>query len=171
MKQLARPSEQRQNPVTPTVYTTSPCTTRENIPPAAAALRFPSCSPHTAGAMGIRTSLVTIFQRHPVPSKSREEPSKSYRTGPSYFFPSACSAQETQKFLQGMTDQVPPPPRASEHSAHPCGSFSLLSIFSLDSFFSVRNSRCQHPPVPWSPNIAFQYFIYILHYPLSLPTR
>lgn len=115
----------------------------------------------------------------PPPPKSWEEPSKSYRTGPSYFFPSACSAQETQNFLQGMTDQVSTPTQGirnpyflcPEHSTYPCGSFSLLSVFSLDSFFSVRNSRCQHSPVPWSPNIAFQYFIYILHYLLSLPTR
>lgn len=42
VNQLAQPSQQRQNLVTATVYTTSP--------PAAAA--FPSCSPHTAGPSG-----------------------------------------------------------------------------------------------------------------------
>lgn len=55
VNQLAQPSQQRQNLVTATVYTTSP--------PAAAA--FPSCSPHTARAIRIRTSpRVAVFQRH-----------------------------------------------------------------------------------------------------------
>lgn len=98
VNQLAQPSQQRQTLVTAIVYITSPCITR-----AAAALPFPSCSPHTARAIRIRTSPKTP----PPYSKSREEPSKSYIAGPSYFFPSACSAQETQNFLQGTTDQVP----------------------------------------------------------------
>lgn len=107
----------------------------------------------------------------PPPQSPEKSPQNPTELGPPTSFPLPVLLRRHKTSCKEWLTRPLPPPRASEHSAHPCGSFSLLFIFSLDSFFSVRNSRCQHPPVPWSPNIAFQYFIYILHYPLSLPTR
>lgn len=92
----------------------------------------------------------SVFQRPPpLYSKSREEPSNSFRTGPSYFFPSACSAQETQNFLPG-----PYPHPGSQKALVPLHRTLNMWLF-LPSFnfflrFIFLSEEFQMPSIPRS---------------------